>query len=255
MSDYLKDSFIPYLTIDTVALDSINDDLQTIVNEASSLPENEQLKSNVYTLRYDGMGIVRKDYSEIKRCFETGRNIERVNFNFSSLKNLSKYKGKGIRILLDAADGSRCYLSVSDDDEKWVDNVYKRLSTRLEKYKNHNGISRNPFTELFIQLFGVFAGFSFCLIAASLLSPTLKVQYSFFVLFIGFFLIFSNLWTYILILLGKLREKYWPITSFKKKPLGLIGQIVLSLIVTSLLTGLVSAGWKILVKLSSLALQ
>ena len=255
MSDYLKDSFIPYLTIDTVALDSINDDLLTIVNEISSLPENEQLKSNSYTLRYDGMGIVRKDYSEIKRCFETGKNIERINFDFSSIKNLSEYKGKRVQILLDAEDGSRCYLSVSDDDEKWVDNVYKRLSTRLEKYKNHNGISRNLFTELLIQLFGVIAGFSFCIIAASLLSPTLKVQYSFFVLFIGFFLIFSNLWTYILILLGKLRDKYWPITSFKKKPLGKIGQIVLSLIITLLLTGIVSTGWKILVKLSSLALQ
>jgi len=255
MSDYLKDSFIPYLTIDTVALDSINDELETIVNESKSLPENEQLKSNVYTLRYDGMGIVRKDYSEIKRCFETGRNIERVNFDFSSIRNLSEYKGKRIKILLDAADGLSCYLSVSDDEEKWVDNVYKRLSKRLETYKNQNGISRNIFTELFIQLFGVIAGFSFCLIVASLLSPMLKVQYSFFVLFIGFFLIFSNLWTYFLIILGKFRDRCWPITSFKKKPLGLFGQIVLGLIITSLLTGLVSAGWKILVKVSSLALQ
>ncbi len=255
MSDYLKDSFIPYITIDTVALDSINNDLQAIVNETSSLDENEQLKDNLYTLRYDGMGIVRKDYSEIKRCFETGKTVDRVNFDFSSIKNLSEHKGKRIQILLDAADASRCYLSVSDDDEKWVDNVFKRLSTRLAQYKNHNGISRNPFTELFIQLFGVIAGFSFCLIAASFLSPTLKVQYSFFVLFFGFFLVFSNLWTYILILLEKLRDKYWPITSFKKKPWGLIGQIVLSLIITSLLGGLVSAGWKILVKLSSIALK
>ncbi len=255
MSDYLKDSFISYLTIDTVALDSINDDLQTIVNETSSLPENEQLKSNVYTLRYDGMGIIRKDYSEIKRCFETGRNIERVNFDFSSIKYLSEYKGKKIQILLDAVDGSRCYLSVSDDDEKWVDNIYKRLSTRLDSNKNHNGLPRNPFTELFIQLVGVIAGFSFCLIAASLLSPTLKVQYAFFVLFIGLFLIFSNLWTYILILLRKLRDKYWPITSFKKKPLGLVGQSILSLAITSFLIGLMGVGWKILVKLSSLALQ
>ncbi len=110
MSDYLKDSFIPYLTIDTVALDSINDDLLTIVNEISSLPENEQLKSNSYTLRYDGMGIVRKDYSEIKRCFETGKNIERINFDFSSIKNLSEYKGKRVQILLDAEDGSRCIM-------------------------------------------------------------------------------------------------------------------------------------------------
>ena len=190
MSDYLKDSFIRYLTIDTDALDSINGDLQAIVNETSSLAENEPLESNLYTLRYDGMGIVRKDYTEIKRCFETGKTIDRVNFDFSSHKNISESKGKRIRILLDAADELNCYLSVSDDDEKWVDNVFKRLSTRLAQYKNHNGISRNPFTELFIQLFGVIAGFSFCIIAASLFSPTLKVQHSFFVLFIGSFLIF-----------------------------------------------------------------
>ncbi len=255
MSDYLKDNFIPYLTIDIAELDAINSDLQTIANETIVFAEDEKLKSNVYTLRYDGMGIVRKDYSEIKRCFETGKKVERIIFDFSSVKNLLENKGKRIQILLDASDSSRCYLAVSDDDEKWVDNVFKRLSKRLAQYQNHNGVTRNLFTELFIQLFGVIAGFSFCLIAAGLLSPTLKVKYSFFVLFIGFFLIFSNLWTYILVLLGKLRDKYWPIISFKKKPLGLFGQIVLSLIITSVLTGLVSAGWKILVKLSSIALE
>lgn len=255
MSDYLKDSYIQYLTIDTNALDSINDDLQAIVKETNSLAENEPLESNLYTLRYDGMGIVRKDYSEIKRCFETGKTIDRVIFDFSSLKNISENKGKRIQIYLDATNGLNCFLSVLDDDEKWVDNVFKRLSTRLEQYKNHNGISRNSFTELFFQLFGVIAGFSFCLIAASFFSPTLKVQHSFFVLFIGSFLIFSSLWAYILILLTKLRDKYWPITSFKKKPLGLIGQIVLSVIITLLLCGLLSTGWKILVKLSSIALK
>lgn len=255
MSDYLKDSFIPYLTIGITELEAINSDLLGIVSETESLPTDEKLVSNLYTLRYDGMGIVRKDFGEIKRCFETGKKIERVVFDFSSIKNLLKSKGKRIQLFLDSSNSSQCYLLVSDDDEKWVDNVFKRLSTRLAQYQNHNGVTRNPLTELIIQLFGVIAGFSLCLISASLLSPVLKVKYSFFVLFIGFFLIFSNLWTYILVLLGKLRDRYWPITSFKKKPLGLFGQVVLSLIITSVLTGLVSIGWKTLVKLSSIALK
>lgn len=255
MSDYLKDSFIPYLTIGRDELEAINSDLQTIVNETSTYGDNEKLTLNQYTLRYDGMGIVIKNYSEIKRCFETGKTIERIIFDFSSVNNLLNNKGKRIKILLDASNSAQCYLVVSDDDEKWVDNIFKRLSLRLAQYENHNDITRNPFTELLIQLFGVVAGFSFCLIAASLLSPLLKVKYSFFVLFIGFLLIFSNLWAYFLVLLGKLRDKYWPITSFKKKPLGLFGQIVLTLIITFSLTGLMRVGWKILVKLSSIALE
>lgn len=86
MSDYLKDSFIPYLTIGIAEIDAINSDLQTIVNETSSFAEDEKLKSNVYTLRYDGMGIVRKDYSEIKRCFETEKKLSALSLIFPLLK-------------------------------------------------------------------------------------------------------------------------------------------------------------------------
>jgi hypothetical protein len=98
VSDYLKDSSIPYLTIGLQELDAINSDLHTIADDTASLVEGDRLISNTYTLRYDGMGIVRKDYSEIRRCFETGGTIERVIFDFSCAKNIAKNKGKRVQM-------------------------------------------------------------------------------------------------------------------------------------------------------------
>lgn len=255
MSDYLQDSFIPFHTIGAQELDELEGEFSAIVAEAESTTTDDKPLTLTYTLRYDGMGIVRQGFEEVKNCFGRARRVERIVFDVSGPKNVLRGKGKRIQLILDAMDSSRCYMSVTDDDEKWVDNVFKRLSARLSQYRNYNGVLRHPLVELLIQLFGVTSAFSLCLILASVLSPALKIQHSFFVLFIGFFLIFSNLWTYILVLLGKIRDKFWPIISFKKRPLGIIGQAVVGLVITGILSLLVKWSWRILLSVSSQVIQ
>src|SRR2546428_656262 len=99
----------------------------------------------------------------------------------------------------------------------------------------------------------MFFGFSLCLICAHLFAPLINIKYSFFVLFVGFFLIFSNLWTYISMLIVKARTYFWPYVSFKKKPIGIIGQTVIGFIITLLLTGLLDVSWKILKDIGAIA--
>lgn len=251
MSDYLKDHYIPFHTIGSNQLEEINRELQAIIEEATSKDNPLRL---IYTMRYDGMGI-RRDFQEIRDCFDRALKVERFIFDVTSPNSLSNDRGKRIQLWFELHNPESCRLIVEDDDEMWVDNIFKRLSTRLSHYKNHNGKLRHSLTELFIQLFGVTTGFSACLIFASLLSPHIKIQHSFFVLFIGLLIIFSNLWTFILSLIGKVRDKYWPATSFKKKPLGLIGQGLLSLAITGILTFLLKWAWNILEKASSLVIK
>jgi hypothetical protein len=255
MSNYLKDGFIPYHTIGLLELDGINDDLKEIVEKAALSANDDNPLQLVYTLRYDWMGIVRQDYNEVKHAFERAKNIERLLFEVKGPQWAKNQTGKYILLKLDLKDFNGCYLRVDDDDEKWVDHVYKRLTQRLEQYKNNNGKVRAPEVDLILQLFGVIAMFFGSLILASICSPSLKLKDSFLVVYIGSLLVFSNLWTYVLISIKKLRDDFWPIVSFKRKPLGLFGQTVVAFAITAILAWLVDLGWKILLDTSSLVVK
>lgn len=229
MGAYLKDVSIPYLTIQENDLDALNTDLTTIMNEVLSTDSSIHIE---YILRYDGMGIIRKDYNEIKQCFEIAKKIDRVILN---LKNKETYlaKGKEIEIRLDSSNYNNCYLKVADDDSAWVEKNFKLLSSRLDKFKNKNFIVHSDSVTLAIQLLGVLSGLFVSLIAAKLLTPFVNIQYSFFILFISIYLVFSNLWTFILYNINKIKFAIWPLISFNKKPLGIIGQAVIALVVSS----------------------
>lgn len=240
MGAYLRDSSIPFLTIRVEELESLNQDLEEIVKTANLKITEEELTSLSYVLRYDGMGIVRTKFGEIRKCFEVAKNVERVVFQVTTPKSYL-YKGKNIEIFLDANNEGQCSIRVTDDDEAWVDNTYKHLSSRLGRYKNGNWVIHSAFANLFVQVLGVLAGTSGCLLAAKIIAPFFKVENSFLALFIGLLFVFANLWTYLLFLLNKIRILNWPFISFKKKPLGIIGQTIIGLLITSLVTWLLKS--------------
>ena len=242
MSDYLKDKNISYLTIQGLDLDKLNSDVQVILQEA--LPSDNTLHIE-YLIRYDGIGVIRKDYAEVKKCFDIAKKIDRIILN---LKNKESYlsKGKDIEIRLDSSNFNNCYLKVADDDEAWVEKHFKTLSSRLDKFKNKNSIVYSPLTNLAIQLFGILSGLFLSFISAKLLTSQVQIQHSFFIFFIGIFLVFSNLWTYILFNINEARIKIWPFVSFNKKPLGIIGQSIIGLIITSIVVFLANWSFSIL---------
>jgi hypothetical protein len=126
-----------------------------------------------------------------------------------------------------------------------LDGINDDLKEIVEKANSSTG-DGNP-----LQL----AMFFGSLILASICSPSLKLKDSFLVVYIGSLLVFSNLWTYVLISIKKLRDDFWPIVSFKRKPLGLFGQTVLAFAITGILAWLVDLGWKILLDASSLVVK
>jgi len=254
MGDYLRDTRLSFLTIGERELEEIDGDLNEILARANQVVPHGDLSHLSYILRYDGMGIIKRDFEEIKRSFNRAKKVERIVFQLTSPKNLQN-KGKNIQINLDAQAPLNCFLVVSDDDEAWVDSNFGRLKGRLDRYQNGNWLAHSPLVELFIQLLGVFFGFSLCLICANLISPLVSIRYSFFVLFLGLFLIFSNLWTYTLRLLGKGRIYFWQYISFKKKPIGIFGQAVIAVLVSLILTGLLNVSWKILKDIGTAAVK
>lgn len=254
MSAYLKDFLIPYHTIGIKELEEINQELSTVLSELEKKGQPEEKAIINYTLRYDGMGIIRQDFQEIRGCFERAGAVERVIIELITVKYMAKNTGKRIQLWFESLDPAKCQLIVTDDDEQWVDNMFKRMTSRLSHFKNHNGLLRHSFAELIIQLFGVVAGFSACLILARLFSLNIKVQHSFFILLIGLFLVFSNLWTFILVMIGKLRDRYWPATSFKHKPLGLLGQSVLGVVIAGIIGWLFRWAWMLLERAGSIVI-
>jgi len=251
MGDYLRDTKISFLTIGEKELTEVDGDLKEILIRANEASPNDQSSLN-YVLRYDGMGMIRRDFEEIKRSFNRARKVERIVFQLSSPRN-NLNKGENIQINLDANNPDNCFLLVADDDEAWVDSNFGRLEKRLNGYKNGNWLAHSTLVELLIQLLGVFFGFSLCLIGANLLAPILSIKYSFFVLFGGFFLVFSNLWTYMLMLIRKTRNHFWSLISFKRKPIGMIVQAVIGFLIALLLTGLLDISRKILLDIGTLA--
>lgn len=254
MGDYLRDSFIPFLTIKSDDLVTLNSDLQETVKKANLNAPNGDLASLNYILRYDGMGIVRTNFGEIKKCFDVAKRVERIVFQVISPKNMVN-KGKNIQIYLDADTPGQCTMRVTDDDETWVDTTFKHLSSRLAQYRNRNSIVHSAIVGLLIQLFGVLTGFLGCLLVATTMAPLFRFQYSFLVLFIGLFLMFSNLWTYIISLLGKIRMRVWPFISFKKKPIGVWGQAIIAFIISSGFAWLLRATWWLLSRAGSMIVK
>lgn len=244
MGDYLRDKRLTFLTIDHAQLLELNQELHAILGRANQVAGANQAVIS-YVLRYDGMGIIRKNFEEIERPFNRAKNVERVVFQFYSDEH-DISKGKRIQIYLDARDLQNCFLVVSDDDEEWVDSIFSRIMNLLLKQKNGNWLAHSSGVELLIQLVGVLCGFFLCIIVANAAAPSFNARYSFFIVFIGLFLIFSNLWTYLLILIGKARTHFWPYISFKKEPIGIIGQAVIGFILTLILSGLVGIGVRIL---------
>jgi len=243
MADYLKDINIKFLTLQSKDLDDIHLEIDRIYRDAFKTDDTLQFQ---FILRYDGIGIIRNDFTEIKNCFDKAKIVERLVFKMTS--NAPDYLNrKSIEIRLDKDSIDNSILIIFDNDESWVDNTFKHLEARLDTLKNKNHFAHSNLVEFFIQIVGVLIGLLITFIASTLLAPKIPLNDSFFIVFIGFFLIFSNLWTYILISIRKLKNRLWGNISFKKKPIGLLGQIIISSIIGLVMIGLFKISWDLII--------
>ncbi len=237
MSNFLRDEYLKNLTLNEVALTSINRDIIEIVNRVNeelkkSLTGDDLIKQHLlvsYVIRFDGKGFRLQDFGEIIRYFQDARRVERFFFNVDSISSLNRVSGKAIELSLDISNANNCYIRVMDDNNVWVDATFHCLRERLSKYKNYNFIFQNSLIPHLIQLLGVI----FIVLVSFMLSMTfsskLSIDNAFAFLFIVVLLFFSNIWGPVYSLILRAINHLWPNISFKeRKDLDWLWQAVLS---------------------------
>jgi len=86
-------------------------------------------------------------------------------------------------------------LTVSSEDEEWVNCTFTDITTVLIRYKNRNAYFRNIAVDLLVQFFGITIGFFASLWGASIIAPKLSIENAYLISFIIILILFSNLWT------------------------------------------------------------
>jgi len=225
MSQFLRDEYLKNLNLDDKALTKIKEDLDAIADRANknlSPTNEEEFKKKYliasYIIRFDNKGFRLYDFNKVLKYFEDAHRIERVIFVLETGQALlsNRLTGDSIEIRFDAKDANNCILLVQSDDDNWVDSNFLKLKERISRYKNRNFIIRNRWTPIIIQLSGVTFGFLVSLWLAIKISPKLQIDNSLAFAFVIAFLIFSNLWTFILVAIGRCLDFYWPNVSFRR---------------------------------------
>jgi len=204
MAKFLRDEHVKNLSITEETLDMINEflvDREATTND--TLGTTEENKKNIllltYVIRFDNRGHKLNDFDEIKKYYSQAKNVERVLFILDSnlSERTSRMYGTYFEVRLDYNDPNNCIVTAASDDEDSVNSVFNGIMDILNDCKNNNGRVRNSWTQLFVQIFGVAAGFVISLIAGLQISPYINIDNAFVIVFIFMFLIFSNAWGFI----------------------------------------------------------
>ena len=204
MAQYLRDEFIKNLSITEETLNMINEFLvnrETTTNDAlGDSKENISKKLLLtYVIRFDNRGYKLNDFNEIQKYYAQAKKVERVLFilDSSQSERSNRMYGTYFDIRLDYKDSNNCIVTAASDDGDSVNSVFNGIMDILNDCKNKNGWIRNAWTQLFVQIFGVAAGFIISLIAGIEISPHINIDNAFVIVFIFMFLIFSNAWNFI----------------------------------------------------------
>lgn len=243
MAKFLRDEFLRNLTIDEDILDIVDAHLRGRQNSTNaqlgaSGSGQDQVLVLKYIIRFDGRGYKLTDYKEFKKYYKQAQNIERVIFVLDSAlsEKTNRMYGTHYELRFDRNESTHCYIQVASDDGDAVDSVFSSLREIIDKGKNRNGLVRNAWSQLVVQVFGVACGFVFSLIAGINLSPYLKVDNPFVISFLFAFLIFSNTWGYLNQQILNFLNCSFPSVRFKRK-----GKDTLHWVLQALVGGLLVA--------------
>lgn len=223
MAKFLRDEFLKNITITEKDLGLINDFLsekETANNRNPDLPaDDEKVLLLNYVIRFDGRGYNLNDFSEVMKYYSEAADIERVVFVLDS--NLSvktnNVRGERFAIHLDPKNPNNSFINVSSDDRSVIDPVFHGLMEIISKCQNINGLVRNTWSQLLIQILGVAAGFVISLIVGMEISPYVNIENAFVISFLFAFLIFSNLWGFINQQILKFIDYSFPNIKFSRK--------------------------------------
>lgn len=224
MAKFLRDEFLRNITIDDQTLELLNDFLiercettNSALVAAKSADDRHLLLT--YIIRFDKRGYKLTDFTEVKKYYSQATKVERVIFTLDSNQSetTNRMYGTHFEIRLDVNDPQNCYIQVASDDGDVVDSVFCGLIEILKKYQNKNGLIRNTWSQLLVQIFGVAAGFVISLIAGVKIAPHLNIENPFVISFLFAFLIFSNTWGFISQLIHRFLNYSFPNIRFSRK--------------------------------------
>lgn len=201
MGHFLRDEQLSNISIGEEALNSLVDILAA---RQVTMPESLENPTAtgptaflIFTIRFDEKGyrVFQKD--QLISHFKSATRVERIVFELISGTALTtgRIRGSYIDLRLDTDGKTPCFLTVSSDDEDWVNSTFSVVRELIKKNKNRNAWIRNDWVELLIQVFGLLAGYFISLWGASLIAPQLTIENAFLISFVLVLLLFSNLWT------------------------------------------------------------
>ena len=202
MAHFLRDEVLKSLTIDEAVIRELDNALRA---SNANMPENLEQQGTGqpsiihYVIRFDNKGYRVFSVEDLLKYFSKAKYVERVIFTAESETSIrtGRQVGSFIELALDCQDPSRCQLSVSSDNDYWVNSSFSNIKDILAGYRNRNGWARSVWSQLIIQLIAVFVTFLGSLWAAVAFSPRIPVENAFFLIFLFVFLVFSNLWGYL----------------------------------------------------------
>tara|TARA_B110000977_G_scaffold193779_1_gene269271 strand:- start:714 stop:1511 length:798 start_codon:yes stop_codon:yes gene_type:complete len=221
MAHYLRDEQLFNITIDG---DVIAQVIDVFMSRQVSMPENNDSPADPsqpathlsFTIRFDGKGYRVFSLDSLLQHFKQATDVERVIFDLDSSKSIKSNKSVGsyLELKLDKNENATSFLSVASDDEDWTNNTFVAVKEVVNRARNRNGLVRNPWTGLLIQVIGLLIGFLASLWGASIISPSLTIENAFLISFLLVLLLFSNMWTHIYQWLNKIVSRVYPIIRF-----------------------------------------
>ena len=249
MGQFLRDQHLTNLNIDEATLVNLNDFLvaqaaghnAAVAAQIAGQPPQAIVGKaliSFYVIRFDEKGYRFINFADVTQHYASATYVERVIFTQDSGENRQTQGliGANVELRLDAKDANSCRLTVTSDNQAWVDATFTGVTDILNRRRSFSRFVRTQWTGLVIQLFGVIAVFSLSLWAAVIIAPYLKVENAFVISLIFTLLIFSNLWTYGFNQLARLIDYAFPNVRFKRYGKGP------HWLTTGLIVGLVSAG-------------
>lgn len=219
MATFYRDQVVTNTTIskdDLIQLNTAFENQRAELNEGIQDTDTDKWALYFYVIRFDNKGYRVFTFNDLLDYFSQAKYVERIIFTVETGESIRTNRNIGsyIELKLDEKEPNNSTLVTTSDNSNWVDSSYCAIKEVLEKCKNRNGLIRNAWSLLFVQIFGVMIGFGFSLWAASYISPKLHIDNPFIISFIFVLLISSSIWTYLNQVIIRGIDKLFPNMKF-----------------------------------------
>ncbi|GKT11537.1 MAG: hypothetical protein ISEC1_P0501 [Thiomicrorhabdus sp.] len=199
MAHFLRDQKVENITITEELVTQVSNILETKIELMNK--ENDAAKKMLisYIIRFDNKGYRVFTLEDLLHHFHQGSKIDRIIFSLESSESITSSRAIGafIELRLDSIEPNSSNLTVTSDENDWVDASFSSIHDVLINFKNRSYIFRSNWMHFSIQIVGVIFGFLLSLWAAVKISPNINIENSLIISFLFVILIFSNSWTYI----------------------------------------------------------